>query len=130
MLAHRVISAFIVWDYALLLNSLENWTATHSLSSSNPVFSYLLAYYASITCLLYAMMSLLCRFMSLICRFYVTFMSLSNFITFWNIIKYIQFMSYVTRFCNFPQTLYWFSMVFKWKLNNFLTVFCQYFTIL
>ena len=75
-------------------------------------------------------MSLLCRFMSLICRFYVTFMSLSNFITFWNIIKYIQFMSYVTRFWNFPQTLYWFSMVFKWKLNNFLTVFCQYFMIL
>ena len=51
-------------------------------------------------------------FMSLICRFYVTFMSLSNFIIFWYIIKYLQFMSYVTRFWNFRRhytDLRWFS---------------------
>ena len=39
-------------------------------------------------------------------------------------------MSYVTSFYDFSYSLYLFSMNFKYKLNDFLTVFCQHFTIL
>ena len=60
-------------------------------------------------------------FMSLLCHFYVTIMSLSNFVIYWNIIKYFRFMSYVTIFCYSSYSLYSFSMFFKWKLNDFFT---------